>query len=463
MRCFRKRMALPVLGFLAICFVVFNLIDDHALLPEVEQMQLQASLKPHEASRSCVPALKDVANYSATMNVTYRYLVGTPPQHQKYLTIGLSSVKRKKGSYLMDTLTSIFEQSSDQELQEAVVIVHLADFDVPWCENQAQEISSKFAHQVAASRLLVVHTPEEYYPPLDGLKRNYNDPEDRVRYRSKQNVDYAYLLNFCANLSRYYIMLEDDVRCSRNFLTALKKAITSREGSYWVMLEFSKLGYIGKLYHSGDLPRLAHFLLMFYQEMPCDWLMTHFRDLLVQRDVIQFKPSLFQHMGSYTSFSGMQNRLKDSDFVEDPGNVPDNPPARLHTNIDIFQKYDAAKAYSNAAGDYFWGKSPCTGDFFTVVFNAPTKVRRIEVVTGIKERPSDVLQHGALEVGHRVVQTKQGRLCSSFVTLAEFKGGKVDVVDVHHKVAFDVECVRLVVTACQKEWLIINTISLWTT
>lgn len=462
MRCFRKRTAIPVLGFLVTCLVIFNLVADHAFVPEAGQMQLQESLTHHGTSKRCAPTLRDPTNFSATINVTYRYLAGTPPAHKKYLTVGLSSVKRKRGGYLMDTLKSIFEQSSYEELQEMVVMVHLADFDVSWCESQAQEISRKFAHHVMAGRLLVVHTPEEYYPTLDGLKRNYNDPEDRVRFRSKQNVDYAYMLNFCANLSRYYIMLEDDVRCSKNFLTALKKVITSREGSYWVTLEFSKLGYIGKLYQSKDLPRLAHFLLMFYQEMPCDWLFTHFRDLLVQRDVIRFKPSLFQHVGYYSSFKANENKLKDDDFEEDPVDVPDNPPARLHTNMDVFQKYDAAKAYSNAADEYFWGKSPCTGDFFTVVFTGPTKLRRIKVVTGMEERPSDVLQHGALEVGQKVVQTKQGRLCSSFVTLAEFKGGSVDVDDVHRKVGFDVECVRLVVSACQKEWLIIKTVSLWT-
>ncbi len=174
----------------------------------------------------------------------------------EYLTIGLSSVKRKRGNYLLETIKSIFDQSSYEELKEIVVVVHLADFDLAWCESLVQEISRKFGHHIIAGRLLVIHAPEEYYPSLNGLKRNYNDPEDRVRFRSKQNVDYAFLLNFCTNLSDFYMMLEDDVRCSRNFLTALKKVVASREGSYWVMLEFSKLGYIGKLYHSRDLPDL---------------------------------------------------------------------------------------------------------------------------------------------------------------------------------------------------------------
>ncbi|KAK2842671.1 hypothetical protein Q5P01_012871 [Channa striata] len=459
MRCLRKRSMFPFLGFLITFLLVFNLYMDDGYVLEAEKREMGETLMQPANSHT----FRDLSNFSGTINVTYRYLAGIPLPRRKYLTIGLSSVKRKKGNYLLETIKSIFDQSSYEELKEIVVVVHLADFDLVWCENLVQEITRKFAHHIIGGRLLVIHTPEEYYPSLDGLKRNYNDPEDRVRFRSKQNVDYAFLLNFCTNLSHFYMMLEDDVRCSRNFLTALKKVITSREGSYWVMLEFSKLGYIGKLYHSRDLPRLAHFLLMFYQEMPCDWLLIHFRGLLAQKDVIRFKPSLFQHMGYYSSYKGAENKLKDDDFEEDSIDIPDNPPATLYTNINVFENYDATKAYSSIVDEYFWGKPPCTGDFFVIIFNKPTKISRIKIVTGTEDRQNDVLHHGALEVGHKAVETKQGRQCTSYITLGEFKGGNIEVNNVDHKIGFDIECVRIVVTASQKEWLIIRTISLWTT
>ncbi|XP_051238791.1 alpha-1,3-mannosyl-glycoprotein 4-beta-N-acetylglucosaminyltransferase C-like isoform X3 [Dicentrarchus labrax] len=462
MRCFRKRSMFPFLGFLITFLLFFNLYMDDGYVLEAEKRQLGETLMHPANSERYVHTFRDLSNFSGTINVTYRYLAGIPVPRKKYLTIGLSSVKRKKGNYLLETIKSIFDQSSYEELKEIVVVVHLADFDLVWCENLVQEITRKFAHHIIAGRLLVIQAPEEYYPSLDGLKRNYNDPEDRVRFRSKQNVDYAFLLNFCTNLSHFYMMLEDDVRCSRNFLTALKKVITSRDGSYWVMLEFSKLGYIGKLYHSKDLPRLAHFLLMFYQEMPCDWLLIHFRGLLAQKDVIRFKPSLFQHMGYYSSYKGAENKLKDDDFEEDSIDIPDNPPASLYTNINVFENYDATKAYSSIVDEYFWGKPPCTGDFFVIIFNKSIKISRIKIVTGTEDRQNDILHHGALEVGQKSVETKQGRQCSSYITLGEFKGGSIEVNNVDHKIGFDIECVRIVVTASQKEWLIIRTISLWT-
>uniref|UniRef100_A0A3P9KFD6 MGAT4 family member C n=3 Tax=Oryzias TaxID=8089 RepID=A0A3P9KFD6_ORYLA len=462
MRCLRKRATIPFLGFLITFLLFLNLYMEDGYVLEGNKRQLREASAHPPSSERYVHTFRDLSNFSGTINVTYRYLAGTPLNRKKYLTIGLASVKRKRGNYLLETIKSIFDQSSYEELKEIVVVVHLADFDLVWCENQVQEITRKFAHHIIAGRLLVIQAPEEYYPSLDGLKRNYNDPEDRVRFRSKQNVDYAFLLNFCTNLSHFYMMLEDDVRCSRNFLTALKKVITSREGTYWVMLEFSKLGYIGKLYHSRDLPRLAHFLLMFYQEMPCDWLLIHFRGLLAQKDVIRFKPSLFQHMGYYSSYKGAENKLKDDDFEEDSIDIPDNPPASLYTNINVFENYDATKAYSTV-DEYFWGKPPSTGDFFVIVFNKPIKISKIRIATGSDDRQNDLLHHGVLEVGEKLVGTKKGKQCSSFITLGEFKKGKIEVQDVDHKIAFDIECVRIVVTGNQKEWLIIRSISLWTT
>ncbi|XP_041111156.1 alpha-1,3-mannosyl-glycoprotein 4-beta-N-acetylglucosaminyltransferase C [Polyodon spathula] len=462
MRCFRKRLTIPFLGILITCLLFVNLyMEDGYVLEEDKRQLRETSIHPLNSERY-VHTFKDLSNFSGAINVTYRYLAGSHLPRKRYLTIGLSSVKRKRGNYVLETIKSIFDQSSYEELKEIVVVVHLAEFDLDWCESLVQDITRKFAHHVIAGRLLVIHAPEEYYPVLDGLKRNYNDPEDRVRFRSKQNVDYAFLLNFCSNLSDYYMMLEDDVRCSKNFLTAMKKVVTSREGSYWVTLEFSKLGYIGKLYHSNDLPRLARFLLMFYQEMPCDWLLIHFRGLLAQKDVIRFKPSLFQHMGYYSSYKGAENKLKDDDFEEDSFDIPDNPPASLYTNINVFENYDATKAYSSV-DEYFWGKSPSTGDFFIIVFDKLTKLTKIKITTGTDDRQNDILHHGALEVGEKVIGTKKGKRCSTYITLGEFKNGQVEAQEIEHKITFDIECVRIVVTASQKEWLIIRSISLWTT
>ncbi|XP_029580155.1 alpha-1,3-mannosyl-glycoprotein 4-beta-N-acetylglucosaminyltransferase C isoform X3 [Salmo trutta] len=276
------------------------------------------------------------------LNVSYQLLAGnTPPTEQKYLTIGMCSVSRPKGSYLISTLSSIFSRSSPAELNSMLVVVLLADFDAQWRATTLGQITANFPSQLKADQLLVVHVPKQYYPPITGLKRNFNDNDDRVMFRSKQNVDYSFLTQFCTGRSQLYLQLEDDVSCSHHFLSAIRRRVQQMEVP-WATLEFSALGYIGKLYHSEHLPLLSRFLFLFYQEMPCDFLLSHFRVLLTQNEVIRFTPSLFQHTGSYSSFLGTFNKLKDNDYED----LYTNPAADVYSDIPVYMDHVEAMAWS---------------------------------------------------------------------------------------------------------------------
>lgn len=373
-----------------------------------------------------------------------------------YLTVGLSSVKRKKENYLFQTLESIFNQLTEEELSEMVVVVLLADFDLSWVSQMLSSINELFPKRLVQGQLLVIHPDKEYYPPLTGLKRNFNDAPDRVTFRSKQNVDYAFLVDFSSRLSKYYIMLEDDVSCSKGFLSSIRKHIKSLGSSKWVTLEFSKLGYIGKLYHSKDLPRLAHFLFLFYQEMPCDFLLSHFRTLLMQDKVIRFRPSLFQHMGTFSSFQGTYNRLKDDDFIDNPS---DNPPAAVYTNIEVFENHNPDEAYSQGA-NYFWGKTPVNeGKFFLVAFERPVTLSRVAIQTG--KDGADVLQAADVELGENLLKTTKGLECKEIHNLGALNKGYFELQNIDQMVNRSVLCLNIRVTASQSNWVIIKTINVW--
>ncbi|KAM7032553.1 alpha-1,6-mannosyl-glycoprotein 4-beta-N-acetylglucosaminyltransferase-like isoform 1-T8 [Acridotheres tristis] len=461
MRCSLKRSLTALLAASFVLLLLLLLHGDSQQEQDPLEVELRGLapdmilLQPGGAQR----ILRGTAELSALHNVSYQLLAGSLTPRKKFLAVGMASVQRPRGFYLLATLQSLFSQSTEEELQEMVVVVHLADTDPGWNVRVAAAITQKFARHILLGQLLLIHAPPEFYPTLEGLKRNFNDAEERVRFRSKQNVDYAFLLAFAANLSSYYLMIEDDVWSAKSFLTAIRKALASQEGSNWATLEFSKLGYIGKLYHSSDLPRLAHFLLLFYQEMPCDWLLVHFRQLLTQKDVIRFKPSLFQHMGLYSSFQGTVNRLEDEDFQANALDVPDNPPASLYTSMSIFENYEPLKAYSSAQG-YFWGKDPAAGSTFSIVFQQPARVSRVRVRTGSVERPGDFLHAGLLELGQHRDRRQD---CSSYVPVGSFKKGTLEQQGLERVLPGPVECVRIRVTQDQSEWLIIQSIDIWTT
>lgn len=112
--------------------------------------------------------------------------------------------------------------------------------------------------------------------------------------------------------------------------------------------------------------------------------------------------------------------------------------------------------------DTFGGKPPSTGDVFVVVFENPVIIKKIKVSTGTEDRQNDILHHGALDVGGYIRYFKQNRQCITYIRLGEFKNGNFEVSDVNQKIPFDVHCMRIHVTKTQKEWLIIRSISIWT-
>lgn len=340
-----------------------------------------------------------------------------------------------------------------------VVVVLLADFDVSWRITTVREIKTAFASELEQGQLVVLHVPRDFYPPLTGLKRNYNDAPDRVSFRSKQNLDYSFLIHYSAGLSQYYLQLEDDVSSAKNFLTSIKRHVEEQEAKRipWAMLEFSSLGYIGKFYKAAHLPLLARFLFLFYQEMPCDWLMSHFRQLLTQKESILLKPSLFQHMGTFSSFQGTYNKLKDKDFEE---GVYTNPSAEVYTDLSTYQNHHPKLAWEPGEG-FFWGHSPQKGNYLTVVFTNPQVVTGILVETGSEGK--DLLESAQVEIGHDVVTTKSDeKSCKEFQRVGVLQNGRLEMHDIDKKYSSASSCLKIQVTVGQKDWLIIKKIRIST-
>ena len=235
-----------------------------------------------------------------------------------FLTIGVSSIKRVNGHrYLSQTLDTLIERITVAEKSNVTVVVFLADQEEDYNNATAQEIHTRHAREINRGFLQVIWISESYYPQLTGLKRNFGDDPDRVQWRSKQVIDFALMFEYAQNISEYYIQIEDDVECSHGFVSAIRSYILERNqydvnGIKWAMLEFSELGFIGKLFRSSDLDRLSKYMRMFYAEQPVDWLMWYFRMSMGQREEYLRKPTLFQHFGVKSSL-----KLKDDNLLKD--------------------------------------------------------------------------------------------------------------------------------------------------
>ena len=50
-----------------------------------------------------------------------------------------------------------------------------------------------------------------------------NDPVERVKWRTKQNLDYAFLMMYAQSRGMYYVQLEDDILTTFGYITKMKK------------------------------------------------------------------------------------------------------------------------------------------------------------------------------------------------------------------------------------------------
>ncbi|XP_077659070.1 alpha-1,3-mannosyl-glycoprotein 4-beta-N-acetylglucosaminyltransferase-like protein MGAT4E [Urocitellus parryii] len=383
--------------------------------------------------------------------ITFKYLEKIQRRRKTWLTVGLSSASQWTPNGLLYTLVSLYQASSPEEEKHLTVLVHLADSDLLWLKETIAQISRLFSPQILAGQLLLIHAPSDVYPSVNGTRNEAS----REELYSKQNVDHAFLVSFATNLSTYFLLIEDNVFCSPNFVTQIHSQVATMKSSPWVILEFSDIGFLGKLFHSKDLPLLAHFLLLFHQEKPLDKLLLHFRTLMVQEKSIICRPFLFYYRMSHPTFDDNQKATLDRET--DPFG-PDNPPAAVFTDMTVSNVHFPWEAYT-LDESYFWTHDVNAGDHLTVILNHPSNLTKVQVMTGSIMEGKYALRKGQVELGYDPEGMPQ--YCASFFVLGHLVEGQLSQEIVPKSMGHQVNCVRLVAKAKQDGGLMIRHIYLW--
>ncbi|KAM6075861.1 alpha-1,3-mannosyl-glycoprotein 4-beta-N-acetylglucosaminyltransferase-like protein MGAT4D isoform 2-T2 [Chlamydotis macqueenii] len=326
------------------------------------------------------------------------------------LVMGIPTVKREKERYLINTLHSLLYELSEEQKNDCLIIIFVAEMNAEYVNSVAESVKSSFPKEIQSGVLEVISPPASYYPDLFNLKKTLGDSEDRVRWRTKQNLDYSFLMLYAQPKGTFYLQLEDDIIAKPDYIQSIKN-FAAKQSQEWMILEFSQLGFIGKLFKSEDLPFIVEFFLMFYKDKPIDWLIDHLLWVKVcnpEKDAthcdkekaklrIRAKPSLFQHMGTYSSLAGKIQNLKDKDFGKNVlHKAHKNPPAKVYTSLRIYQQYTLEKVYKGV--DYFWASAPVAGDYINFTFFNPLKVEKYFFRSGNVEHPGDKLFNTTVEV-----------------------------------------------------------------
>lgn len=329
------------------------------------------------------------------------------------MVIGIPTVKRQYQSYLVTTLQSVLENMTADEMEDSLIIIFIAETDPDSVYQISSDVQKQFSQHLESGLMEVISPPAEFYPDMTGLRKTLGDDMERVTWRSKQSLDFSFLMMYAKNRGTFYVQLEDDVLTKKGFVSIMKHFALEKiaDKQTWFVIDFCQLGFIGKMFKAAELPWLVQFFLMFYNDKPVDWLLEN----LIQTKVckldqdhkkckkekeklwIHYKPSLFQHIGTHSSLKGKVQKLKDRQFGRVQLFVPHkNPPASIESPIKHYKHYSITRAYQGET--FFWGLVPQAGDKITITFDPPVQLTTFRLVSGNAEHPSDRFFNTTVEV-----------------------------------------------------------------
>eukprot|EP00064_Thunnus_orientalis_P007941 superscaffoldBa00000912_g7963 len=357
------------------------------------------------------------------------------------MVMGIPTVKRKVKSYLSETLRSLIDKLSPEEKLDCVIIVFVGETDVDYVHSVVAGLEKEFSTELNSGLLEVISPPVTYYPDLTNLKETFGDSKERVRWRTKQNLDYSFLMMYAVSKGVYYVQLEDDIVAKPNYFATMKNFALQLSSEDWMILEFSQLGFIGKMFQAPDLNLIVEFIFMFYKEKPIDWLLDHILWVKVcnpEKDAkhcerqksslrVRFRPSLFQHVGLHSSLAGKIQKLTDKDFLKPLlHKMHVNPPAEVSTSMKVYQGHTLEKTYLGE--DFFWAITPTAGDYILFKFDRPVSIEKFLFRSGNQEHPGDKIENTTVEilpVSETGLQTKEKykRTEDRFYRIGQFEKG----------------------------------------
>ncbi|KAJ7376863.1 hypothetical protein OS493_032011 [Desmophyllum pertusum] len=327
------------------------------------------------------------------------------------LVFGIPTIKREKTSYLLDTLASLLDGMAQEDKDDCVIVIFIGETNIEFSRAVADDVQKRFPSDINSGLIEIVSPSASFYPDLDAVPLTFGDSRERVKWRTKQNLDFCFLMMYCQKKARFYVQLEDDIVATPSFASTIKTFALQQETNQWLMLEFSALGFIGKLFRSSDLSMVVEFFLMFHKDKPVDWLMDHILWVKVcnpEKDAqhcgreklhlrIRFKPSLFQHVGKESSLKGKKQTLIDKDFRKGPlFQAHLNPKAEAVTTAESYQAYTIDRAYMGQT--FFWAYHPHSDDVMRFKFHKEITIEKFRFKSGNLEHPGDIIRNASVEV-----------------------------------------------------------------
>ena len=240
--------------------------------------------------------------------------IGIPVIHREY--------NNKTAFYLDQTLKSLINPLTKKDKEDLQIILFLVDESKEKRQSIFTKIINLFEKDSEAGLMTVVGIPKRYYLRLEHLPPTYKNSPDRMYWRSKQALDYAYIFNYASSLCKYFMQLEDDVIASPNYLNVILKDIqdlNSRQNREigqsrwdekpihpqpWLTKIYYRMGFIGRVIPSHFLPFFSTWIRVYYAHFPVDLEITYLFQTYKNYKEEEITAELFTHIGAQSSSLG---------------------------------------------------------------------------------------------------------------------------------------------------------------
>ncbi|CAG5104738.1 Oidioi.mRNA.OKI2018_I69.chr1.g1495.t1.cds [Oikopleura dioica] len=262
------------------------------------------------------------------------------------LFVGIPTVKRAAESYLRDTLTSIkndLRTFKDSETFKISIVLFVGKSDKNYFDELVEEYQDDLSDDFA-----ILMAPDDYYHKylVKPISPTFGDSMERMFWRTMQALDYIFLWESAIDFP-LYLQLEDDVLVSPGFFHFISGHLKSLENRRdWFSLEFSPLGFIGKMFNKESLQALTQYSKLFFDVKPIDWIYWSYIRMKVcspewdkdrcERELRKIvipcssRIPLLRHIGSISSLDGKVQNL-----VDRPQGNPEVSKLRCTDNIDL--------------------------------------------------------------------------------------------------------------------------------
>lgn len=131
---------------------------------------------------------------------------------------------------MVNTLKSLLTHMSDSERARTLIVVFVAETDVTRRQLLLEMMDTHFLREMLSGVIEIIFPGTDAYPRLDALRRTFNDTAERVRWRAKQCLDFALLMEYCSPRGQLYMQLEDDVDTVQdNALTVVEEFVAQQK------------------------------------------------------------------------------------------------------------------------------------------------------------------------------------------------------------------------------------------